>query len=109
MVTAERTQKRGGGKIVTASDLKNGTEQEAHALNTVLSREPTPEMAASFAEECDRLLGLLEPDLKQLALGKMEGHSNEDLAAKAGCGLRTIERRLELIRRIWKDALDGTE
>lgn len=103
-ITAERTQKRGGGQVAVASELVNDPEREAAVLDAVLSREPTPEMAASFAEECERLLRLLDSDLRQLALGKMDGHSNEELAATMNCGLRTVERRLELIRRIWKNA-----
>lgn len=105
-ITAERTQKRGGGRVVAASDLASGSERQAAALDAVLSQEPTPEMAAMFAEECERLLGLLEPDLQRIALGKMDGQSNEELATLLNCGLRTIERRLELIRRIWKAAED---
>lgn len=103
-ITAERTQKRGGGQVAAASELASDTQGEAVVLDAILSREPTPEMATSFAEECERLLGLLDPDLRQLALGKMDGHSNEELAKTMECGLRTVERRLELIRRIWKEA-----
>lgn len=103
-ITAERRQKRGGGQVVAASELASDAQREAAVLDAVLSREPTPEMAATFAEECERLLNLLDPDLRQLALSKMEGHNNEELAAAMNCGLRTVERRLELIRRIWKDA-----
>lgn len=103
-IAAEHAQKRGGGQVMAASELAGESEREAAALDAVLSREPTPEMAATFAEECERLLALLDPDLRRLALGKMDGASNEEMAATMNCGLRTVERRLELIRHIWKDA-----
>lgn len=106
-VTAERAQKRGGGQVRAASDLAEESLREAAALDAVLSREPTPDMTASFDEECDRLLQLLEPDLRQLALGKLAGATNEELATELQCGLRTIERRLTLIRKIWKEAATG--
>ena len=107
-VAAERAQKRGGGQVRAASELANDALRDAVALDAVLSREPTPDMAASFNEECDRLLQLLDPDLRQLALGKLEGASHEELATQLQCGLRTIERRLSLIRKIWKDAASGS-
>jgi len=31
----------------------------------------------------------------------MEGYRNEEIAAHLGCGLRTITRRLEVIRKVW--------
>ena len=103
-VTAERAKKRGGGQVRAESDLKNRSEQEAAALDLIMSREPSPEMAASFAEECERFLNLLETDLRPLAIGKLEGFSNEELATQLNCGLRTIERRLNLIRKIWHES-----
>jgi hypothetical protein len=31
----------------------------------------------------------------------MEGYSDPDIAATLGCGLRTVGRKLELIRKTW--------
>jgi hypothetical protein len=36
----------------------------------------------------------------------MEGHTNQDIANRLGCVVETIERRLRLIRSIWKRAAD---
>jgi len=33
----------------------------------------------------------------------MEGYTNEEVAAKVGCCLSTVERRLQLIRRLWSE------
>jgi DNA-directed RNA polymerase specialized sigma24 family protein len=49
------------------------------------------------------LLQRLEPDLQTLVLAKMEGYSNEELAQRTGRSLRTVERRLHLIRRKWEE------
>jgi DNA-directed RNA polymerase specialized sigma24 family protein len=98
----ERRQKRGGGKVAVFSELDDGASA-ATALDAVLSREPTPEIAAILAEACGRLLNRLDGDLRAIALGKMEGYSNGELASQLNCGLRTIERRLEIIRRIWAE------
>ena len=80
-----------------------GMEKDAD-LDAILASEPTPEFAVQLAEECQRLLNALDsPELAQVALWKMEGYANEEIAAKLGCVPRTVERRLRLIRSIWTD------
>ena len=64
--------------------------------------EPTPEFAAQVADECRRLLGVLRDDsLRVVARLRMEGYSNTEVAGQLGCSLRTIARKVELIRRSW--------
>jgi RNA polymerase sigma factor (sigma-70 family) len=78
-------------------------EKEAD-LETLLASEPTPEFAAQLADEIQRLLDALDsPELAQVALWKMEGYSNDEIAVKLDCVPRTVERRLVLIRRIWTE------
>ena len=62
----------------------------------------SPELAAMMAEECHRLFDRLTPDLQALALAKMEGSSNEEIARRLGCSVRTVERRLHLVRTMWQ-------
>src|SRR5262249_2675452 len=67
-------------------------------------KEPDPAFAAQVAEECERLLAKLGDDgLRAIALRKLEGFSNEEIAVAQGCSLATVERRLRLIRREWQD------
>jgi DNA-directed RNA polymerase specialized sigma24 family protein len=73
-------------------------------VQILLSREPTPDEAAAMADECRRLLDLLdEPDLRRIALWKVEGWTNEEIAAELQCVPRTVERKLSRIRMLWKD------
>jgi DNA-directed RNA polymerase specialized sigma24 family protein len=73
------------------------------ALQDVIGNEPTPELAASFAEECKRLLEALDnAELRQVAVWKMEGYTVEEIAQRLGCVERTVERKLKVIRSIWK-------
>jgi DNA-directed RNA polymerase specialized sigma24 family protein len=65
--------------------------------------ETSPDLAAMVADECRHLLSQLDPELQDLALAKMEGHSNEQIAQHTGRSVRTIERRLQLIRRKWEE------
>jgi DNA-directed RNA polymerase specialized sigma24 family protein len=98
----ECREKRGGGKILTEGDLETADDSGEGALARVLGQEPTPEFAAQVAEEYQRLLDLLGDDeLRAIALWKMEGETNEDIAAKLGCVPRTVERRLRVIRSLW--------
>jgi RNA polymerase sigma factor (sigma-70 family) len=75
---------------------------ESEHLELIVDREPTPEFALEVADECRRLLASLEDDdLKQVALRKMEGYTTEEIAAQMRYTSRSIERKLQLIRRIW--------
>jgi DNA-directed RNA polymerase specialized sigma24 family protein len=53
-------------------------------------------------EEFKRLLADLgDEELRQIALAKMEGYTNQEIAARMDLTLRTVERRLALIRGRW--------
>jgi DNA-directed RNA polymerase specialized sigma24 family protein len=89
---SEGQKKRGSGAV-----------PEDVVLEEVVGREPTPEFAAQVADECRQLLGrLADADLEKVAVAKMEGYSNGEIAGRFGCAARTIERKLQLIRDIWQ-------
>jgi DNA-directed RNA polymerase specialized sigma24 family protein len=89
--------------------LKRGGNQNADGaleLANIVSANPTPEFAAEVAENCQRLLDLLgDEELRTIALQKMEGFSNEEIAGLRKCAPRTVERKLRLIRRLWEKEL----
>jgi DNA-directed RNA polymerase specialized sigma24 family protein len=98
----QRRQKRGGN----AEPLALGSDEAD--VDEVLSREPTPEFAAQAAEECSRLLKCLQDSsLEQIALWKMEGHTNDEIATRLSCAPRSVERKLQLIREIWECRSDS--
>ncbi len=97
-VALERRQKRGGGRASAFSELDDHLEP-----GLAPGREPDPAVAALLREESERMFRRLDGDLRPIALGKLEGYSNRELASRLNCGLRTIERRLEIIRRIWTE------
>jgi DNA-directed RNA polymerase specialized sigma24 family protein len=99
-VRYEHRQKRGG-----AAAGAHGAPEEA-CLVQILSREPTPAFAAQVAEEYERLLATLgDPELRSIAVYKMEGNTTEEIAAKLKRPPRTVERRLQLIRKLWEQEL----
>ena len=97
--------KRGGGRVGGESGLLDPAEPGNGGIAQVVGNEPTPAFAAQVAEECQRLLDKLGDDeLRDIAVWKMEGHSNEQIAERLGCALATVERRLRLIRKQWEGA-----
>lgn len=97
----EGRQKRGGNRVVS---LQHTEEDEA--IQEIIGSEPTPEFAAQVAEECQRLLAVLgDATLELIAVRKMEGYSNTDIATILDCSGRTVERKLRLIRHIWERQL----
>jgi DNA-directed RNA polymerase specialized sigma24 family protein len=99
-----RAEKRGGGRVRNASALDQSGEDEGRSFADQIGREPDPAFAAEVAEECRRLLGLLPERLRAVAVWKLEGLSNEEIAAKLDRSVVTAERRLADIRAIWEKA-----
>jgi RNA polymerase sigma factor (sigma-70 family) len=70
--------------------------------------EPDPAFAAEVSEQCEVLLAVLPDDeLRKIAVYKMEGLTNKEIAEKLGCSEVTIERRLWRIRNEWADRAKG--
>jgi DNA-directed RNA polymerase specialized sigma24 family protein len=93
--------RRGGGQVV-GEDALGGPGDDCWGLDQIAGHEPTPEFAALLADEFSRLLDSLDDDaLRQVALFRMEGFGNDEIAARLGCGRRTVERKLAVIRSSW--------
>jgi DNA-directed RNA polymerase specialized sigma24 family protein len=94
----EGRQSRGSGRVRALSEL------EGDDVDRVLGSEPSPALAAQVAEECRRRLGMLGDEaLRSIALWKMEGFTNEEIAGKLGCVRFTVDRKLQTIRSIWSE------
>ena len=92
-------QRRGGGHLRGESALGRRDAVDENLMSQVVGHEPTPEFCLMLTEQFDHLLATInDPQLQELALGKMEGFTNSEMAERLGCSVRTIERRLRLIR-----------
>ena len=59
-----------------------------------------------LASEFQRLLGQLDDErLCAVAMAKLEGYTNKEIAERLGKSLSFVERKLRVIRRIWSDEL----
>jgi RNA polymerase sigma factor (sigma-70 family) len=99
----ETRQRRGGGLVRTESAIHGpGDPSTAWGADQAPSDEPTPQFTAMVAEACQkRLASLADPTLRAIAQWKLEGFSNDEIAVKLACSVKTVERKLHRIRVLW--------
>jgi DNA-directed RNA polymerase specialized sigma24 family protein len=101
----ELAHKRGGQMKRVVGRANREDSDQGSVFGELIGREPDPGLAAEVAEHCQRLLGQLDPPLAQIALWKLEGYSNEEIAEKMGRAVATVERKLKRIRETWQKEL----
>ncbi len=97
-VRRETTLKRGG------SWAQGGRHHfPPYQMEQIVADEPSPEFALQAAETVRNLLDQLPTQsMRALAMNKLEGYTNDEIADRLGCSLRTVERRLQWIRDLWQ-------
>ena len=65
-------------------------------------------MPRSWPKRWPSLLDTLPADIRPIALWKFEGFTNEEIAAKLGYTLRTVERKVGLISEKWDRTVPET-
>jgi RNA polymerase sigma factor (sigma-70 family) len=96
---------RGGGRVRGESGLTVGKD-ETQGIADVIGDSPNPQLAAQLAEELELQLSQFDPQQRQIVLAKMEGYTNREIADRLSIAPRTVERRLQFIRRKW-ESLEG--
>jgi RNA polymerase sigma factor (sigma-70 family) len=99
----DESLKRGGGRVVNETDLLAGGGHCACGLDGFAALAATPEMAAAITDSVRALLRLLDGEQQWIALLKLEGFTNKEIAARIGRSIPTVERRLRLIRVLWRN------
>jgi RNA polymerase sigma factor (sigma-70 family) len=108
LLRRERRLKRGGGRVAGETLQGEPDFEISEALNQVADDKPSPELAATAAEDIRRLFGALDDEtLRVVALLKLEGFTNEQIATSLDCAVRSVERKLDLIRRAWHRELES--
>jgi DNA-directed RNA polymerase specialized sigma24 family protein len=106
------TSRKVADQLEAAGRLKRGggTVAESFSDDGFASPEPDPAEAALLAEEVEvRLTALADPVLRQVAVWKLEGYANGEIAAKMDRSVPTVERRLRRIRaRLARMSLGGS-
>jgi RNA polymerase sigma factor (sigma-70 family) len=100
----EQTLKRGGGQVQQESQLGPADPQGTPFRLDLLSG-PLP--AEQIDLYCEELLLLLNDELQQIALWRLMGFTNREIAGRLACTERKIERKLHLIRLRWEAEVDA--
>jgi len=104
----ECRRKRGGGLVRGESVFASESSDGGWGIEGINGHEATPEFVAIMADECHRLLESLGDEvLREIALLKLEGSTNQEIAERLRCSLRTVERKLWVIRTKWSDESGG--
>jgi DNA-directed RNA polymerase specialized sigma24 family protein len=108
-IRRNKALKRGGGEVRGNSIFAIVGESNGSAgFDRVVGDGPDPEFVAVLDEQLSKLMGRLRDDsLRSVAVWRMEGESNAEIAAKLGLGERSVERKLQLIRERWAQELDS--
>ena len=95
-------QKRGGGQVRGESLFLNAEDASALGLADVVADDLTPAYLVTLEEERGRLFEALPDEvLRSVALKKLEGFQNSEIAIELGVSERTVERKLQRIRNLW--------
>jgi DNA-directed RNA polymerase specialized sigma24 family protein len=95
-------QKRGGGAVRGESGF---AEFGDAGINAVDGKQQSPDVLAEVSESCNQLLAVLPDEtMKRIVLLKFQSATNGEVADELNCTRRTVERKLERIRRIWVEA-----
>jgi RNA polymerase sigma factor (sigma-70 family) len=102
-VRSEQRHKRGNGLVRGESVFVRTAEEARHSgLEDTEGPDPTPELVATMVENCQRLLDRLPDDtLRAVALYRLQGFTQEEIAKKIGRAEETVLRKLRRIREIW--------
>ena len=89
-----------------ASVLAGGSALGEAGFAVFDTREPAPEFAVAIDELLGQLADERDPEqaekLRTIAVLKMEGYEHAEIAGRLGCSVKTVERKVEVIRTIWE-------
>lgn len=105
-----KRQKRGGGIVRGDSVFAGGPTGEPNndGFHNIPSTEPSPELLVQLDDQLQRLLASLDDDLlRDVARSCLAGDTRQETANKLGLSLRSVERKIALVRDAWSSLLDA--
>jgi DNA-directed RNA polymerase specialized sigma24 family protein len=104
-LAAHHRRQRRDYRAEAAGPAGGDLSSEDEVLADLEKQAPTPAEAAILAEDLGRRLQALPEELRRIALLKLEGYTNAEIAGERllDCAERTVERKLNLIRQKWQD------
>jgi DNA-directed RNA polymerase specialized sigma24 family protein len=105
------TKRKAGDRIKYERAARRRRPKEAEGDGQVSSMpagESNPEDLVAMRDQCEHLLELLGDDeLRFIAILKLEGRGNDEIGRRLSRTRQTIQRKLNLIRSIWRQELEG--
>ncbi|MDB4372677.1 ECF-type sigma factor [Mariniblastus sp.] len=99
----DRQLKRDNRRLLTDSYFVQNSHDRNSPNLYPSAAEPTPELLAEFADTSSALIEALGTDnLKDVALLRIEGFDDCEIASRLQCSRSTVQRRLVMIRKIWE-------
>jgi DNA-directed RNA polymerase specialized sigma24 family protein len=97
----EGAAKRGGGQLLGEDALRDPAGQPIR-LEELAAEMP----AQDFDFACEELMGQLDDELRQIALLRLLGYRNREIADQLDCTERKVERKLHLVRLKWEGQVE---
>jgi RNA polymerase sigma factor (sigma-70 family) len=88
---------------VSGESVFQSPDNEKAGIQDIPADLSEEEVGRLLSESMEEALKLLNAEQCQYALAKLEGYTNREIAEKFGVALRSVERKLHLIRRLWWD------
>jgi len=99
----ENALKRGGGTVQNFTSVAAASD-DGVPLDVALEADPTEEEIAVAVEEMTEGLG--DDVLRTIALRRLQGYTDKEIARKLGVAERTVIRKRRRIQAIWQSELD---
>ena len=109
-VRHETRKKRGGGFVQGESIFITGSQSgdPSPGIAGIESTALNPELLAQFSDEFETLMNALSDDTQRtIAILRIEGYAVAEISERVACAVRTVERKLNLIRRTWTEVLQN--
>jgi RNA polymerase sigma factor (sigma-70 family) len=94
-IRRELRTRRGGHATTLSCGLENAEDDL-----------PSPADAVMLRDQLDRLFQEMDATgdakLRMIAQMRLEGSPNEEIAAQLGCTARTVQRKLHIVERLWR-------
>ena len=74
---------------------------DALGLRELLQAGPSEQMTNQIPLSCEELLSQLDKKHREVALMRLAGHSNQEIADSRDCSVKTVERYMNMIRVVW--------
>ncbi len=101
---ANAWRKQASSKLVGESAVsmpQNTQNVNSIGLEYIAEKTPDDGYVDSLSQLCNERLEGLDERLREVALLRLHGYSNQEIASKIGRSIKSVERYLKSIRQLW--------